>query len=286
MSVATETREQTRARYPDEEGYVERDGVRVFWERLRRRGDDVSALSDLADLALATLEGTDPLPGAPLPRPDVRPTRQRPLGQAGRRSGLRILGVRRGRSCRPRGRGRGPRDPRGPVRRRRLGADARVHASGDGARGRCHRAVRPVPHSRAPELRPVSVHGAARHRRGLGEVQPSLLAARLSGLPRVLLLAAAPGTAFDEAHRGLRRLGARNGSRDTRAGRRGSAAPVEQRGGSTGHLRRACPARFSSSTATWTRARRVSGRRPSRPSPAAPSSAWRAPVTSRRPVTR
>ena len=25
-------REQTRARYPDEEGYVERDGVRVFWE--------------------------------------------------------------------------------------------------------------------------------------------------------------------------------------------------------------------------------------------------------------
>ena len=33
MIVATSTREQTRARYPDEEGYVERDGVRVFWER-------------------------------------------------------------------------------------------------------------------------------------------------------------------------------------------------------------------------------------------------------------
>jgi pimeloyl-ACP methyl ester carboxylesterase len=26
-------REQTRARYPDEQGFVERDGVRVFWER-------------------------------------------------------------------------------------------------------------------------------------------------------------------------------------------------------------------------------------------------------------
>ena len=26
-------REQTRARYPDEEGYAERDGVRIFWER-------------------------------------------------------------------------------------------------------------------------------------------------------------------------------------------------------------------------------------------------------------
>ena len=28
----TGAREQTRARYPDDEGYVERDGVRVFWE--------------------------------------------------------------------------------------------------------------------------------------------------------------------------------------------------------------------------------------------------------------
>ena len=28
-----ERREQTRARYPDETGFVERDGVRVFWER-------------------------------------------------------------------------------------------------------------------------------------------------------------------------------------------------------------------------------------------------------------
>jgi pimeloyl-ACP methyl ester carboxylesterase len=34
MAAVTESaREQTRARYPDEEGYVERDGVRVFWER-------------------------------------------------------------------------------------------------------------------------------------------------------------------------------------------------------------------------------------------------------------
>ncbi len=33
MITAETAREQTRARYPDEEGYVERDGVRVFWER-------------------------------------------------------------------------------------------------------------------------------------------------------------------------------------------------------------------------------------------------------------
>jgi len=32
-AVETPTREQTRARYPDETGYIERDGVRVFWER-------------------------------------------------------------------------------------------------------------------------------------------------------------------------------------------------------------------------------------------------------------
>ena len=34
MTVLAEVlREQTRARYPDEQGYVERDGIRVFWER-------------------------------------------------------------------------------------------------------------------------------------------------------------------------------------------------------------------------------------------------------------
>jgi len=36
MGIAQATaiaREQTRARYPDAEGYVERDGTRLFWER-------------------------------------------------------------------------------------------------------------------------------------------------------------------------------------------------------------------------------------------------------------
>jgi pimeloyl-ACP methyl ester carboxylesterase/predicted glycosyltransferase len=31
--IAPPAREQTRARYPDEEGFVEREGVRIFWER-------------------------------------------------------------------------------------------------------------------------------------------------------------------------------------------------------------------------------------------------------------
>jgi pimeloyl-ACP methyl ester carboxylesterase len=33
MTTLLSAPEQTRARYPDEEGYTERDGVRVFWER-------------------------------------------------------------------------------------------------------------------------------------------------------------------------------------------------------------------------------------------------------------
>jgi pimeloyl-ACP methyl ester carboxylesterase len=33
MIIASLAREQTRARYPDEEGFVEREGVRIFWER-------------------------------------------------------------------------------------------------------------------------------------------------------------------------------------------------------------------------------------------------------------
>ena len=32
-SSGAATPEQTRARYPDEQGYIERDGVRIFWER-------------------------------------------------------------------------------------------------------------------------------------------------------------------------------------------------------------------------------------------------------------
>ena len=32
LAPGHEDREQSRARYPDEEGFIERDGVRVFWE--------------------------------------------------------------------------------------------------------------------------------------------------------------------------------------------------------------------------------------------------------------
>ena len=43
VELKTQTGEQTRARYPDAEGYVERDGVRVFWE-LYGEGDQTILL--------------------------------------------------------------------------------------------------------------------------------------------------------------------------------------------------------------------------------------------------
>jgi hypothetical protein len=60
MIVTPKPREQTRARYPDEESYVERDGV--------------PALPDVADLALEAVEGADPVSLAPLSGHHVRPT--------------------------------------------------------------------------------------------------------------------------------------------------------------------------------------------------------------------
>ena len=59
-----------------------------------------------------------------------------------------------------------------------------------------------------PWRRRARVRRGARHRRGLGEAQPPLLAARLPRLPRVLLRRDAPRAALDEADRGLRRVGA------------------------------------------------------------------------------
>ncbi len=60
-----------------------------------------------------------------------------------------------------------------------------------------------------------------------------LLAARLPGLSRVLLLAAAPRVALDEADRGLRQLGARRRRGVARSRRRGGTAAVRDRGGGT-----------------------------------------------------
>ncbi len=55
--------EQTRARYPDEAAYVERDGVKNLLRGLRRRRADSAADADVGKRSLAVLEVPNPLPG-------------------------------------------------------------------------------------------------------------------------------------------------------------------------------------------------------------------------------
>ena len=135
-------REQTRARYPDDEGFVERDGVRLFYEVYGHGEPDDPAAPDVVDRPLAPLEDADPLPGAPLPRGHLRRARQRALGPAeGRPTAYLVPRVRRRRAGGD-GRARAP-SARSLVAlsaRRALGDPARRRASGARARRRLHRA--------------------------------------------------------------------------------------------------------------------------------------------------
>jgi hypothetical protein len=65
-------REQTRARHPEETGYIERDGVRVFWERYGDGAPRVLFLPDVVDRPFAGLEGLDCILRASCGRADVR----------------------------------------------------------------------------------------------------------------------------------------------------------------------------------------------------------------------
>ena len=78
---ATEPREQTRARYPDETGYVERDGVRVFWERYGDGEPTVLLLPTWSIVHSRVWKAADSVSRAPLSRDHVRRPRQRALGQ-------------------------------------------------------------------------------------------------------------------------------------------------------------------------------------------------------------
>ena len=79
-------------------GFVERDGVRVFYEVYGDGEPTILLLPDLVDRPLAPLEGADPVPGAPLPRRHVRRPRQRPLRPARAAPSLRARRVRRRRA--------------------------------------------------------------------------------------------------------------------------------------------------------------------------------------------
>ena len=81
-------REQTRARYPDESGYVERDGVRALLRGLRLGRADGLPPADVVDHPLAPLEDADPVPRAALPRA-ARSTGAATAARTGRRSPTR-----------------------------------------------------------------------------------------------------------------------------------------------------------------------------------------------------
>ena len=141
MIAVASAREQSRARYPDEEGYVERDGVRVFYEVY---GDAPTTF---------LLFPTGPISHSRLwkaqipylsrhfrvvtfdPRGNGRSDRPTAAG------GLLALGVRRRRSCRPRG---------GRRRRRRCSAGSATGAARRSCSPRRTRLSRSVSFAIAP----------------------------------------------------------------------------------------------------------------------------------------
>ena len=176
--------EQTRARYPDEYGVVERDGVGCT-TRSSATGEPTVFLLPTWSIVHSRLWKVQvAYSRAALPRRDVRRPRQRPLD--GRPPEATPKRVRRGRA---RGAGR-DRHRAGGARRLLDGgavvAAARRRHPERVARRRLHRA-RACRSASARRRAPSIRRRGARHRRGMGQVQPPLLAARLPRLPRVLL---------------------------------------------------------------------------------------------------
>ena len=199
--------EQTRARYPDTSGYVERDGVKLYYE------------------VYGTGEPTVLL----LPTWSIIHSRHWKMQIPYLARHCRVV------TFDGRGNGRSDRPPSGYEEREfaadalavldatetesamlvslSLGAPARAAPGGRASRARrrsgLHRPLGAVRRAGRGSPAPLVEQGAG-HGRGLGEVQPPLLAPRLPRLPAVLLLADVHGAALDEADRGLRRLGARD----------------------------------------------------------------------------
>ena len=258
--------EQTRARYPDDEGHVERDGVRIFYEVY---GDGPSRRSCCC----------------------------RPGRSSTRASGRRRSPTSRGTSGSSRfdGRGNGRSDrPQEPeayaetrVRRRRARRPGRAPAPSTRVAGRRCPAERErslllaaehpervdglafiapsLPlgssvHARAGDR--AGVRRAARELRGLGEVQPPLLARGLRGLPRVLLLADVQRAALHEADRGRASAGAsrptprRSSRHAARAALRGRASEVARADGARPLPRARHPRRRRRASARTPSARR------------------------------
>ncbi len=202
-----------RARQPDRSGFVERDGVRVAWQEygeLARPQDPAVLLLptwcivpaevwklQVPYLARRTRVITfDPRGNGASDRPEHGSAYQRraDAGRARRAGRDRDRPSRGGRPVDGQPARPGSRvGPPGP--RRRLGRDRTGHP-GPGT----------VPPGAAGVVRPLG--RGHRRRRGLGPLQPVLLAARLPGVPGLLLRPAGARGALDQADRGPRGMGA------------------------------------------------------------------------------
>ena len=120
--------EQSRSMYPDEEGYIERDGV-ASSTRSTAAATPTILFCRPGPRSLAGLEDADPVFRPPLPGDRLRPARQWQERPAARGRGLRRGRVRQGRPGRPERDGHGD-----GVRRRPLGRPAGPPAGGGASR--------------------------------------------------------------------------------------------------------------------------------------------------------
>ena len=279
--------EQSRARYPDDEGFVERDGVRVFWEVYGEGEPTILLLptwsivhsrcwkTQIPYLArhfrVLTFDGRgngrSDRPSEPerLPRARVRRRRARRAGRHRHRAG----------------------GARGAVARRGAGAAARRRAP---RARRGHGVHRPGAPAAAGSRRAPTAEQMFMQRHdaydGLGEVEPPLLARALRGLRRVLLLAGASPSRTRPSRARTRSAGR---SRPTP---RRSSRPSSRRGSRTRTSVRELAARIRCPVLVIHGRRRRgqrphdSGARPRRAHRRRVRDASRARATARRPATR
>ena len=269
-------REQTRARYPDEEGYVERDGVRLFYEVYGSGEPTVLLLPTWSIIHSRHWKAQIPY-----------------LARHARV--VCFDGRGNGRSDRP--------DTAEAYAEREFAADTLAVMDATGTEraflvalsaGTGWAILLAAQHPErvagivaigpaAPFAQHTArvkhlVRRAARDHRGLGQVESPLLARALPRVPRVLLRRGVQRAALDQADRGLRRLGARHDAGDARADDRGRE--LRTRTSSPGCAAR-CAVPCSCCTASDDAIRPVVVGEGWPRRPAGSWSCWRAPVTSR-----
>ena len=176
-----------RARYPDTEGFIERDGVKVGYE-VFGDGEPAIVFPPVDGIVHSRCwKAQVPYLARYLEGGHDRPARERSVRPAANRRSLRRHRVRRRHD---RGHGRHRRRPCGPGRalhEQLVLVPGRGPASRPGARYRCRFPVDAVPHPAAPAPRGLRLRRGARHRGRVGEGKPALLAAGLARVRRVLL---------------------------------------------------------------------------------------------------